>query len=236
MQVVPLHEHLHHGTAEQHVYALVAEGSPPTVSLLPDTPESRALLMSQPLHFWAADKTAGAAAGKLNEPVLVVVMHMQALSSSKVAYNYTVNAGLLRGFQLQATGATNPPYKASQLWSLAFSGPADQMLTIAMRDPAERAYSYAKVCSNAHTLYKSEEMQDYKAPAQILGDRSLKLKYLNPNLAFVVSGPAAGTSAGASGGAITVTFLDTITGQIIYRQVHEVVDEPDSVQDPYCRM
>ncbi len=57
--------------------------------------------------------------------------------------------------------------------------------------------------------------------AQVLGDRSLKLKYLNPNMLFVATGSQPGQ---AMGGArhITAHIFDTVTGQLLFSQTHEV--------------
>lgn len=43
-QVIELGQHMHEGTSEQHVYALVGPGEEPAVHLLPDSPQTEALL------------------------------------------------------------------------------------------------------------------------------------------------------------------------------------------------
>ena len=63
----------------------------------------------------------------------------------------------------------------------------------------------------------------HTARLQVLGDRSLKLKYLNPNTLFLASGtppdsPAAGTKAAR----ITAHLIDTVTGRVLWSQTHEV--------------
>ena len=58
----------------------------------------------------------------------------------------------------------------------------------------------------------------------MLGDRTLKFKYLNPNTAFVASGPADGSSTedlDREDLELMVTVLDTVTGRIIFRQIHK---------------
>ncbi len=47
--------------------------------------------------------------------------------------------------------------------------------------------------------------------AQVLGDRSLKLKHLNANTLFVASG---------DGRTLTASLLDTVTGRFLHRQIH----------------
>ena len=72
-------------------------------------------------------------------------------------------------------------------------------------------------------------------PPQVLGDRSIKYRYLNPNTLLVVTGspPAAGRahqSSGeadeSSGAALTAVLLDTVTGRVIHRQEHAAARGP----------
>ena len=58
---------------------------------------------------------------------------------------------------------------------------------------------------------------------QVLGNRSMKLKYLNPNVLFAASGlQEASPKAFLGEAALTVQLIDTISGQIIYQQSLEV--------------
>lgn len=58
---------------------------------------------------------------------------------------------------------------------------------------------------------------------QVLGNRSMKLKYLNPNVLFVASGVQETSGKALLGeAALTVQLIDTISGQIIYQQTLEV--------------
>ena len=60
---------------------------------------------------------------------------------------------------------------------------------------------------------------------QILGNKSLKIKYLNPSTVFIASGPPTGMLSedmDSSSIMLTVQILDTVTGAPIYRQVHKV--------------
>ncbi len=61
LQVIELGQHMHEGTSEQHVYALVGPGEAPAVHLLPETPQTEALLnaSASPLHFWRCNATTG---------------------------------------------------------------------------------------------------------------------------------------------------------------------------------
>lgn len=57
----------------------------------------------------------------------------------------------------------------------------------------------------------------------MLGDRSLKLKYLNPNLLLLASGPPDGVpGASLKAPRLTISLLDTVTGQVLFRQTHQV--------------
>lgn len=66
---------------------------------------------------------------------------------------------------------------------------------------------------------------------QILGDRSLKYKYINPNLLFVATAPNSGaqqSSSSASTGRkqpadeqeVSVALINTVTGAVLHQQVH----------------
>jgi len=58
---------------------------------------------------------------------------------------------------------------------------------------------------------------------QVLGDRSLKYKYVNPNTLFVATGTA--VTGQLVGGppteqSVTATVLNTVTGSVLHQQVH----------------
>ena len=53
----------------------------------------------------------------------------------------------------------------------------------------------------------------------MLGDRSLKLKYLNPNTMFLATGSTPEQPGKAH---ITAHIFDTITGRLLFSQTHEV--------------
>lgn len=62
-------------------------------------------------------------------------------------------------------------------------------------------------------------------PLQILGNKSLKIKYLNPSTVFVASGPPEGLlteDLDPNSLALTVHLVDTVTGAPIYSQTHKV--------------
>jgi hypothetical protein len=50
----------------------------------------------------------------------------------------------------------------------------------------------------------------------------MKLKYLNPNVVFVMSGQSGGTPLGSEDASLTVQLLDSVSGQLLYRQTLEV--------------
>ena len=54
---------------------------------------------------------------------------------------------------------------------------------------------------------------------QVLGDRSLKLKYLNPNTMFLATGSTPEQPGKAH---VTTHIFDTITGRLLFSQKHEV--------------
>ncbi len=60
---------------------------------------------------------------------------------------------------------------------------------------------------------------------QILGNKSLKIKYLNPSTVFIATGPPEGLlteGLESSSVSLTVQIVDTVTGAPIHRQVHKV--------------
>ena len=57
----------------------------------------------------------------------------------------------------------------------------------------------------------------------MLGNRSLKLKYLNPNMMLVATGVPDGEQATKrSQQDLTIFLIDTVTGQVLHRQTHQV--------------
>ncbi|GLI60547.1 hypothetical protein VaNZ11_002704 [Volvox africanus] len=87
-------------------------------------------------------------------------------------------------------------------WQVNF---ADSVLAVAYRNPTEPIQSSVKV----------------------LSDRSIKYKYLNPNLLFVATGIANGVPSDSVAAGVdslseevTVHLLDTVTGRILHRQSH----------------
>lgn len=77
-------------------------------------------------------------------------------------------------------------------------------------------------CIHKHTTGVRFESN---CPLQILGNKSLKIKYLNPSTVFVASGPPAGLlteDLDPNSVALTVHLVDTVTGAPIYSQTHKV--------------
>jgi hypothetical protein len=57
---------------------------------------------------------------------------------------------------------------------------------------------------------------------QVLGDRSLKYNYLNPNLLFVATGtpPADAARMSPEQQQVSITLLNTVTGGVLHQQLH----------------
>lgn len=61
---------------------------------------------------------------------------------------------------------------------------------------------------------------------QILGDRSLKYKYINPNLLFVATAPSSSSSDSsgrrvpAEEQQVSVALINTVSGAVLHQQVH----------------
>ncbi|KAG2424507.1 hypothetical protein HXX76_014388 [Chlamydomonas incerta] len=103
--------------------------------------------------------------------------------------------GTLQGFSLEA-GAAGAGIAARLAWQVALP---DSVLALATRDPTEPIQSSVKV----------------------LSDRTIKYKYLNPNLLFVATGLANGAALdGDDSTAVTAHLVDTVTGRVLYSQSH----------------
>ncbi|KAF6258674.1 hypothetical protein COO60DRAFT_1517822 [Scenedesmus sp. NREL 46B-D3] len=107
---------------------------------------------------------------------------------------------VLRGFGFEA-GAV--PAAGSGLlpvvpaWQVVLPG---QLLGLAAKDATEPVHSYVKV----------------------LGDRSLKYNYLNPNLLFVATGtsPEDAGNLPAEQQQVSIALLNTVTGGVLHQQLH----------------
>ena len=62
---------------------------------------------------------------------------------------------------------------------------------------------------------------------KVLGDRSMRYRYLNPNSAVFVTGPADHSAAGLEP-KLTAYVVDTVTGRILHEQVHQNARGPVS--------
>lgn len=60
------------------------------------------------------------------------------------------------------------------------------------------------------------------AVAQVLGDRSLKVKHLNRHALLVASGAHPGAVVDPQELQLHVELLDAVTGRPLFRQVHQV--------------
>ncbi|KAK9804018.1 hypothetical protein WJX73_002264 [Symbiochloris irregularis] len=116
--------------------------------------------------------------------------------SGQSLHHWAINtaAGSVSGYSVDAEA------RAELTWTAVFGSDKDAVLAAVTRPPGEPVYSHAKV----------------------LGDRSLKLKYLNPNLLLIATGPPNGAPAkGTKTPRLTISILDTVTGQVLFRQSHQ---------------
>ncbi|DBB10485.1 TPA: hypothetical protein ACH3X3_002026 [Trebouxia sp. C0006] len=119
------------------------------------------------------------------------------LSTDVFFWQEDKTAGSLTGFRVDKQSL-----KITQLWSSIYSAPGVEVLEFAARSSAEHVYSQAK----------------------ILGNKSLKIKYLNPSTVFIATGPPEGLLSEdleASSITLTVQIVDTVTGAPVHRQVHK---------------
>lgn len=122
---------------------------------------------------------------------------LQSLSTDVFFWQEDKPAGTLTGFHIN-----RQTLAVTQLWSSVFATPGTALLEVAARNPADQVYSQAK----------------------ILGNKSLKIKYLNPSTVFVATGPPQGRlteDINPGSTLLTVQILDTVTGAPIHRQVHK---------------
>ncbi|GMH35035.1 hypothetical protein BSKO_02903 [Bryopsis sp. KO-2023] len=104
--------------------------------------------------------------------------------------------GTLKGYGLDVGTMT-----LLEQWTLAFHSP---ILAALSRDPSDAVHSHVKV----------------------LGDRTLKFKYLNPNTVMIASGLADGSSSVAEDSELSIHIIDTVTGRILHRQIHPAARGP----------
>jgi hypothetical protein len=117
--------------------------------------------------------------------------------------------GILKGFHIDKRTLA-----VSQLWSNVYGSSGTSVLAVA-----------------PPVTYTA----DPPTPAKVLGDRSLKIKYINRNSVFVATGPPDGTSSQALDSSevqLTVQVVDTVTGRPIYRQTLKGARGP--VHAVYC--
>ncbi|WIA18351.1 hypothetical protein OEZ85_009816 [Tetradesmus obliquus] len=122
------------------------------------------------------------------------------LQQAPAADSSSAKETVLHGFGFEANAV---PDAGSGLlpvvpaWQVALPG---ALLGLAAKDATEPVHSYVKV----------------------LGDRSLKYNYLNPNLLFVATGtsPAGTADVPAEQQQVSVTLLNTVTGGVLHQQLH----------------
>ena len=110
--------------------------------------------------------------------------------------------------------------------------PVNQSSIMLSTSPHMSTYVYRAFCSfhlHLESTHKKQalcslaETSFHWAAMQVLGDRSLKLKYLNPNLLLLATGPPNGAPLSTiKSPRLTVSLLDTVTGQVLFRQSHQV--------------
>ncbi|KAK9816030.1 hypothetical protein WJX74_010737, partial [Apatococcus lobatus] len=123
--------------------------------------------------------------------------HLARLTTDLHFWSLDPQTGALSGYAVD-----KKTLAALQIWSIQAAQAGQAALTVASQDPRDKIYS----------------------PVKVLGDKSLKVKYLNPNLLLVASGTPAGVSSDALGQevqALHILLLDTVTGRPVFRQSHK---------------
>lgn len=99
---------------------------------------------------------------------------------------------------------------------------------LAGAEPEVEEVGFKRNCTGRHSVLqrqmKLRRQNEADACVQVLGDRSMKLKYLNPNTVFVATGAPEGVPSGdlRRTPRVTVSIVDTVTGRFLIRQEHEV--------------
>eukprot|EP00798_Chlamydomonas_sp_ICE-L_P006703 gene6703-3373_t len=134
------------------------------------------------------------------------------ITNYRQLYFWAIDDNIVTGYGFDGTAVVaaleesveNPiaSLPAVQTWQAVLP---DAVLAMATRDPSEPIASSVKV----------------------LGDRSIKYKYLNPNTLFLVVGKAAGTPQSERDPArLTALILDTVTGRVLHSQTHNLARGP----------
>ncbi|PRW59755.1 ER membrane complex subunit 1 [Chlorella sorokiniana] len=168
------------------------------------------LHLPQPLHDGFADQhayvlvPAGASgAAKVLPDTAEARAAFQAARPALSFWRLDEAAGSIQGLGFSESG------EVEERWSavLAPAGTGQRILAVAAHSPGEAVAS----------------------PARVLGDGSLKFKYLNPNTLLVVVGLPAGAAPAADAAApakLTAVVLDAVTGRVLFSQAHEGATGP----------
>lgn len=239
--MIPIHTPIHDGAADQLITLLIeplpqtttaADDLPPTpkVHLLPNTPAAQDYISqtSSSLFFWLKQQQTTSRPrtdGNKGDGDVITVIR-----------GYGLESGVRPGNQ---AGGVVPVVPA---WQVVLPG---QVLGIAAKDSAEPVHSYVKVCArnwqDASLSYNScrsytvhvcinitchnawhpaNPSCNYTTLLQVLGDRSLKYNYLNPNLVFIATGTPPGSDSTPDEASVSVAVINTVTGAVLHQLVH----------------
>ncbi|XP_067139608.1 ER membrane protein complex subunit 1 [Centruroides vittatus] len=117
-----------------------------------------------------------------------------------VHYIFTVNvdSGTLAGYSLAFSSQENP--KATKMWNVILPKDVQKIVHCTLKRPSEHVHSQGRV----------------------MGDRSVLYKYLNPNLAVIITEGNDVTQKSF----LNVYFIDTVTGLIVYFVTHKRATGP----------
>ena len=115
-------------------------------------------------------------------------------------YLYSIGGSTVRGFALANSSAAADGSEAAGaqlVWNLVLAD-GETIAAAATRDPREVVHTPARI---------------------FFGNRTVREKYLNPNL-FALATVQAGTSSTAGTAALTVYLVDGVTGRVVHSVVH----------------
>lgn len=128
---------------------------------------------------------------------------------------------MLKGYAIvpddRAGAANGTAFSSVEIWSVVF-GSGARVLAAVQRDSSS-IHTRVKVRALPGCSWWGLSPHAPRRPAmQVLGDRSMLVKYLNPNTVFVATGH--GSEPETSG--MVIHIIDTVTGRHLFRQLHKV--------------
>ncbi|KXZ55164.1 hypothetical protein GPECTOR_3g311 [Gonium pectorale] len=92
--------------------------------------------------------------------------------------------------------------------------------------PVRDVNGFRKILLTLTATAVADPTEPIQSSVKVLSDRTIKYKYLNPNLLFVATGLLAGSDAEDLSAEVTIHLIDLVTGRILHRQSHAGAQGP----------